>query len=269
MYRLQKFHDVRCCIGTIGNAHGLSLTLQSVISQSMVPGSIAIYDCSQTGIGKDFYIQQLIQCAVLIGIRVEVISLGKVPLDEMYDLMLEESVHRMWLCNDDVLYDPWCLEALDDASESHGLVAVCGSKPDIVNQRQYADWSKDYRTSVKDGDPPYAFYKLGLTAPKAVTRIHLDLGNTLMHVRPIKDAGIKFKIDEESSATSFGEDWVWAAKMQKAKLKTGFAPNAQAIHLDKPSGSPFNPYTTQRQLLEERLRAKDLPTDVLAEWGAS
>jgi hypothetical protein len=57
--------------------------------------------------------------------------------------------------------------------------------------------------------------------------------------------------------------------MQKAKLKTGFAPNAQAIHLDKPSGSPFNPYATQRKLLEERLRSKDLPADVLTEWGAS
>lgn len=275
MLGVQKLSDVGCYVGTIGNAHALTLTVQSILTQSHLPRAVTVFDCSEVGVGRDYYYQQLGQVATLFGVEVVTRVVGPTPLDKMYDRMLDDAIATdklkyMWLCNDDVLYMPHCLKHLHTVAEDSAEVsAVCGTKPDITNQRGYKDWSRKVRhiEDCFDGAPPYAIYDTLSLA--AVRRQHLDLGNALIRVSAVNELGVRFEIDRSCDETSFGEDWVWAARMKKQGLVTVFSPSATAFHLDKPSGSPFGRYSTERQLLETRLRGQSLPLDVLDEWGAS
>lgn len=264
--------DVTAFIGTIGNSRGLALTLQSVINQSAKPSQLVVFDCSETLVMQDFYVQQLLQVAVVEGIEPHVVYAGKLPLDRMYSKMLTfKGGPLKWYCNDDVFYHHKCLETLASVLTLSGAAVVCGTKPDITNQRGYADWSRRAREHVADGSPPYAFYARWTgDAVRSVRRRHMDMGNALVDADQVLAAKLNFDVHTNKDVgTTFGEDWVFGARCQAAGLTTLMCPQAQSYHLDKPSGSPFGTFKTQRDLLEERLDGEGLPKGVLAEWGAS
>lgn len=264
--------SVAAFIGTIGNARGLALTLQSVIGQSAKPGTLVVFDCSESGVMQDFYVQQLLQVAIAEGIEPHVAYRAKMPLDRMYTEMLKfRGGPRKWFCNDDVFYHWGCLETLNSVMTGTKAAAVCGTKPDITNQRGYADWSRERRDEIQDGAPPYAFWSRNSRLTfGSVRRRHMDLGNCLIDADQVLGAGLRFNVhDDREVGTTFGEDWLFGARCEEAGLDTRFCPEAQAYHLDKPSGGPFGVFKTQRDLLDERLDAKRLPRGILNEWGAS
>ncbi len=184
--------------------------------------------------------------------------------------MLDDCEDYLWMINDDVSFHPNCLFELQMGFKEHQDLAVSvGMKPDITNGRGYKNWSRVERDPSQGLITPHAFYELTDEGGHSTKRFQVDCGNALIAAWKVKAAKVSFIVDKDDDRYTQVEDWVFSARLQKAKLKVVAISDAQAIHLDKPTGGPFSFYDFQRQVIVEKLRKEGLPMDVIKEWGAS
>jgi len=270
MSRVQKREiKVTAAIGTVGNVESLCLTLQSVLCQLKKPDEVIIYNCSEGVLGASFYLNQLMQVGVQWGIKMTMRHLPKIPIDAMYQQMLEDADDHLWMTNDDVLFHPTCLDDLVFAKKSNPEYSmVVGTKPDISNNRNYKNWTRSSRSVEGKTVTPHAFY-LDADPSYVFPRYQVDCGNVLIDAVKLKNAKVSFLCTRPGEEYAYIEDWLIGMRCKKAKLKIGVAPAAVAVHLDKPSGPPVGMYSLQKALIRERLKSENLPEDVLNDWGAS
>lgn len=249
MFLFTEFSAPHVVLGitTKGNIDALRLCLTSVLTSSVVPSKIIIRSEGELPL-VDFYLQRIADMARLQGVEFAVHRCASEGIRSARNWLLGQAgAHTLWLLDDDVIVNHRCLEQLvkvqalletysDVPNDPRGSWAwIAASKVDVVNIRQYPDYSTKRRPIPSAFMEPVSqnhFYEPLPRNPSYCALPRVDTGNTLLNTGLIEKKGINFS-SVPLSANAGGEDTVFSYVARKSKLSGWMAMEAESYHLEK------------------------------------
>ena len=249
-------------ICSTGNTQALLLCLASILNAESVPALIRIRMEGKISDLGGFYMEQLIDLARLRGCSVEIISGLSRGVRCARDFIIQTCPTKwLWMLDDDTIVHPRCmdayLEAVENIPKSELVVYFAGSKFDVNNRRQYANFGTDELTpSTIDCGPDVSqnlIYNVDEFFGYVFRTYLLDTGNCLMNTELIKKEQLAFAMFPES-VNSGGEDTIFALVCDSRNLPARFVPAARVAHLEKPNMN-FGEFAARKEMV---LRAGEI-----------
>lgn len=246
----QKYQALGFTLGitTKGNMTALRMALAAALSGEAVPERILLrLEGEFPGFG-DYYFEQLVATAAFYGVDFQMTFAKSEGVRVAKQWLLDNcQTPYLWISDDDVLPDSWCLSEFSEqlpqvqsqcvrAGQDWGFLA--GAKFDVNNRRKYPDFS-DRPHYLKEGEllGETALQNLAYYPEEQAVRFHptkiFDGGCVVLNVLALRRMALKFTV-KGPSAPSSGVDTLMALRCDKARLVGFFLPFAHALHLEKP-----------------------------------
>lgn len=246
-------------ISCVGNIPGLTCCLSALAAGNAMPEYLNIRLESDFP-GIDYYLQQTLCAFKFWGTEVT-IQIGKARgIHPTRDEQIK-ACRTKWLVmlDDDVLPDADLVNvygavlrrfsrfSIGEESDDRLTVFVQGTKPDLNNQRGYADFEigKVPYPPEHERSPAFNFNvphisKVRLPDPALfdMEKRFCDPGNMMVNVALIRQHGIKFAPFKNMIRRAGGEDTLFAMQCLKlGKLRRFWCPQAYVWHLEKPKAT--------------------------------
>ncbi len=235
---------VTFCVSTCGNIKALLMCLSSVLNGTRLPSLIMIRFEGETGGFAEFYLEQLAALARFKGVEWWMHDSKPRGIRHARDFFLDNCpTDFLWMCDDDVIYEPDCLEHLWEyvgcsrlGAMNENLSYVCGTKGDLNNRRGYGNFKMDVhgKDDVYENCPFNWFYDKKECAGLSAPIFTMDTGNALIYLPNIRAEAIRFGQFAQST-NSGGEDTIFALECRHRGLEAFIIPSARSYHLEKPN----------------------------------
>lgn len=246
----QKYQALGFTLGITckGNMTALRMALAAALSGEAVPERILLrIEGEFPGFG-DYYFEQLVATAAFYGVDFQMAYARSEGVRVAKQWLLDNcQTPYLWISDDDVLPDSWCLSEFSEqlpkvadecVTNSREWGFLAGAKFDVNNRRRYPDFS-DRPHYLKEGDMlgEMALQNLAYYPEDQAARFHLtkifDAGCVVLNVLALRRCRLKFTVSGPCAPSS-GVDTLMALRCAKANLAGFFLPFAHAIHLEKP-----------------------------------